>query len=75
LTSLPENFGISPNLITLDLANNFLTTLPESLIGFTNLTYLSLGNNQIPYLPDNFCELPVDWGGENDFGLNSFNID
>lgn len=46
------NFDANPLLLSLSMANNFITTIPaNTFIALVNLESLDLGNNQLEILP------------------------
>ncbi len=74
LTTLPTNIGNLDNLYILDLGYNQISELPESFVDLENLGYLWLFNNELIELPENFCELALDWDGDDYFGYPYFAI-
>ena len=73
---LPENFGDLDHLEALWLnGNQFSGEIPESIGNLSNLQLLYLSDNQfIGEIPDSMCDLDIDFGGENNWGVEHFNI-
>tara|TARA_Y100001970_G_C14180569_1_gene829593 strand:- start:99 stop:1226 length:1128 start_codon:yes stop_codon:yes gene_type:complete len=74
LTNLPNNFGDLDNLFILDLGYNLISSLPDSMVDLNNVTYLWLFNNQLTSLPEGFCNLDLEWDGDDYFGYPYFAI-
>ncbi len=74
---LPDNFGDLTELEFLWLDANQLTgEIPESIGNLTKLELLYLSHNQFSgTLPQSLCNIELDWGGENNWGVEYFNIE
>ena len=74
--SLPENIGDLEYLEALWLSGNQLSgEIPESMGDLGNLELLYLSDNQFSgSILESFCNLNVDWGGANSWGVDYFNI-
>ncbi|MDP6570915.1 MAG: dockerin type I domain-containing protein [Candidatus Marinimicrobia bacterium] len=74
---LPHNFGDLSELEFLWLDDNHLTgEIPESMGNLTNLELLYLSHNQFSgTLPQSLCNIDLDWGGENNWGVEYFTIE
>ena len=75
--SIPIEIGnLTANLIGLWLNDNQLIgSIPTEIGNFTNLNYLKLKSNQFTgEIPETICNLSIDWGGEDNFGDNYFDI-
>jgi len=73
---LPENFGDLDHLEALWLnGNQFTGEIPESIGNLSNLQLLYLSDNQfIGEIPGSICDLDIDFGGVNNWGVEHFNI-
>ncbi len=73
---LPENIGDLEYLEALWLSGNQLTgEIPESMGSLLNLEILYLSDNQLSGpIPESLCNLNVQWGGVNNWGVEYFNI-
>ena len=73
---LPDNFGDLEYLEALWLnGNQFSGEIPESIGNLSNLQLLYLADNQFTgTIPESICNIDLDWGGENNWGVEYFNI-
>ena len=74
LSSLVDDIDNLTNLNLLDLGYNELAMIPNSLCNLQNISYLWLFNNKIEELPDCFCEMNLNWSGDDDSGYPYFAI-
>lgn len=74
LTSIDEDIGDLTNLYFLDLGYNKLLYVPQSICTLENLSYLWLFNNELESLPGCFCDMSLDWSGNDNGGYPFFAI-
>ena len=75
--SLPENIGDLDSLEALWINGSDLTgEIPESIGDLDNIQLLYLADNKLTgNIPESICNLDLDFGGENNWGVEYFNID
>ena len=74
--SIPPEIGNLTNQSVLNLENNQLTgSIPPEIGNLTSLDYLNLKNNQLSgEIPETICDLYIEFGEEDLWGNNYFDI-
>ena len=75
--SLPENIGDLDSLEALWInGSNLSGEIPESIGDLENIELLYLSDNKLTgTIPESICNLDLDFGGENNWGVEYFNIE
>ena len=73
---LPDNFGDLDHLEAVWLnGNQFTGNIPESIGNLSNIELLYLSGNQFTgQIPESICDLDIDFGGANNWGVEHFKI-
>ena len=74
--SIPSDIGNLTNLKELFINQNQLTgEIPESIGNLSNIELLYLSGNQFTgQIPESICDLDIDFGGANNWGVEHFKI-